>query len=646
MNDLPDGEPEAGISAVPRTLKALAECWYDEGFRSNAHHNWWYLEAGRQAIRLGSPDLACEILLAGLERSPADREMRYQYVLALLESGSLRSARNVLESLEADIKPGDAIFARMMGLKGRLLRDCWLAGGELGQSNRMIEDAERLFERAYRIPRDYSPGLNAAASCWLQGKQEEARALARSVLEQCRLADSHMAGENPKVEAAMAGAQLLLGDPAEAEVHYRAMVDLLQGERRLLVSVSRQLRRMAAMGMPHADRMLALLPDRTVLVFVGHMIDAPGRDSPRFPAYLEDSVREALTAAVDRLRPDVVFCSLACGADLLFFEVMAERDVELNVFLPFDAEDFKQNSVTFAGPRWEERFDRAMSGLGHRVRYAVREASLGTEALFDFKNRLVDGLAMIRARQLDTEPTLLALMEPGTPPLLGGVADSVRHWNDFGRKVEILDLSVIRARVRTPPDYQPGLAIPFSKVSERRRILTMLFADMVGFSKLQENDAPRFLEAYLALVDGLVTRCDVPRERVNTWGDGLFVVFDDTGEGADFALKLRDAVRDYGWQRRGFGKAINVRVGVHTGPVLPTHDPAAGRTNYFGTHVNRAARIEPVVEKGQVWVSEPTAAILADMEDRRFVCEYLGKRELAKEFGREALYRLEHAGAS
>src|SRR4051794_38585736 len=62
------------------------------------------------------------------------------------------------------------------------------------------------------------------------------------------------------------------------------------------------------------------------------------------------------------------------------------------------------------------------------------------------------------------------------------------------------------------------------------------------------------------------------------------------------------------------------------------HDAIIGRTNYFGSHVSRAARIEPVTAPGCAFVSEQFAAALAVTPGHDFVCEYLGLQPLAKDY--------------
>lgn len=63
------------------------------------------------------------------------------------------------------------------------------------------------------------------------------------------------------------------------------------------------------------------------------------------------------------------------------------------------------------------------------------------------------------------------------------------------------------------------------------------------------------------------------------------------------------------------------------------HDPVRDETSYFGEHVTRAARIEPVAPPGAVFVTEAFAALLALERPAGFVCEYVGRVPTAKSFG-------------
>ena len=98
---------------------------------------------------------------------------------------------------------------------------------------------------------------------------------------------------------------------------------------------------------------------RKVVLFSGHMIDAPGRGKPRFPPDKEPVAASAIAAALADLNvgpSDLCICGGACGGDLLFAEAALARSARLELYIPFDEGTFLQKSVDFADADWRARF--------------------------------------------------------------------------------------------------------------------------------------------------------------------------------------------------------------------------------------------------------------------------------------------------
>jgi hypothetical protein len=98
---------------------------------------------------------------------------------------------------------------------------------------------------------------------------------------------------------------------------------------------------------------------RKVLLFSGHMIDAPGREQARFPAEKESLAVAAIAGALDELDAgpgDLSICGGACGGDLLFAEASVARGTRLELYIPFDEPTFLEKSVDFADANWRVRF--------------------------------------------------------------------------------------------------------------------------------------------------------------------------------------------------------------------------------------------------------------------------------------------------
>lgn len=98
---------------------------------------------------------------------------------------------------------------------------------------------------------------------------------------------------------------------------------------------------------------------RYVFLFSGHMMDAPDRKSPRFPAEKEPAAAAAISLKLDEMGAgpeDIGFCGGACGGDLLFAEACLKCGTNLHIRIPFDEPTFLKKSVTFAGGNWRDRF--------------------------------------------------------------------------------------------------------------------------------------------------------------------------------------------------------------------------------------------------------------------------------------------------
>ena len=105
---------------------------------------------------------------------------------------------------------------------------------------------------------------------------------------------------------------------------------------------------------------------RRVFLFAGHMIDAPGRQPPRFPAEKESIAAQKIAEALDKLGAcpeDLALTQGACGGDLLFTEACQQRRVRIAWLQPFDEPEFIQRSVVCSGEAWRDRYLAAKATL-------------------------------------------------------------------------------------------------------------------------------------------------------------------------------------------------------------------------------------------------------------------------------------------
>lgn len=175
-----------------------------------------------------------------------------------------------------------------------------------------------------------------------------------------------------------------------------------------------------------------------------------------------------------------------------------------------------------------------------------------------------------------------------------------------------------------------------------------LFADVRQFSRIGDGELPRFIDSFLggiaSLLDSPPLDSDPPLY-ANTWGDAFLFVFDSARAAGNAALAIRRWVRDDPIRLGGMPLPLGLRIGMHAGPVFEGTDPISRRPFYLGTHINRAARIEPIAEEGQIFVSREFAALSAFENVTTFRCVAQGFADLPKGGGRIPVYRLEESGA-
>jgi len=161
----------------------------------------------------------------------------------------------------------------------------------------------------------------------------------------------------------------------------------------------------------------------------------------------------------------------------------------------------------------------------------------------------------------------------------------------------------------------------------------MLFADVVGFSRLLEEQVPFFVLHFMGAIQELLAAYPHRPLMQNTWGDALHCVFSSVRDAGNFALALRDHINDTDWGAFGLRDDLNLRISLHAGPVYHCKQPILPGLKYTGSHISRAARIEPITPPGQVYASQQFAALAASQGLRDFTCEYVGQIPLPKQAG-------------
>jgi predicted ATPase/class 3 adenylate cyclase len=165
-------------------------------------------------------------------------------------------------------------------------------------------------------------------------------------------------------------------------------------------------------------------------------------------------------------------------------------------------------------------------------------------------------------------------------------------------------------------------------------LVTFLFTDIEGSSRLWETDPERMRPA-LARHDALI-RGAVTRHRgtvVKMLGDGVHAAFDDPRDAVAAILELQLALAE---PPADGGLALKVRSGHNCGAVERRDG------DFFGSPVNRAARIMSSAHGGQVLLSQSVATLAADRLPKDVTLRDLGQVRLRDLTSPEHLFQLLH----
>ncbi|ASC73744.1 uncharacterized protein XM38_047160 [Halomicronema hongdechloris C2206] len=595
---------------------------------------------GEMMLQLGETLMAYDVLADGLKQWPQHLRLQQLLALALARSGATHAANEVLGQLMAAGQDDD----ETLSLLARTHKDLWRqAGPDQMRSHHLKLAADRYLE-AYRRSGSLWPGINAATLSLLQGNRGQARQLATAVAETARqaLEQATKTGQDTYwILATLGEAELVLGRYDQAAAYYTQAVQVGQGRFGDLGSSYRN----AALLMQHLGQGLDPLREwfqmPRVIVFCGHRMDAANRPQPRLPPVLEDSVYDAIHTRLQQLNGRVGYASAACGSDILFLEALLELGGECNIVLPYNRDQFIQDSVSTAtAGDWVARFDRVLS-QAREVVVASDCKPQADDVSYEYSNRLLHGLAKIRAEQLYTDLVPLAVWngQPGDGP--GGTASTVAYWQQWSHQVEIIDSAALLAAAGYDTESEPRSTPTAALEQQQREIRALLFADVVQYTQLLEDQLCIFMRHFLEAVAALSNQPRYQPLTKNTWGDALYYVFPTVQEAGLFALDLGDLMQSIDWQQQGLPADLTIRIALHAGPVLRNVDPITNQVNYMGTHVNHAARIEPITPPGKVYASQAFAAIATSEGQQSFTCSYVGRMPWAKHYGTFPTYHVQ-----
>jgi class 3 adenylate cyclase/tetratricopeptide (TPR) repeat protein len=179
------------------------------------------------------------------------------------------------------------------------------------------------------------------------------------------------------------------------------------------------------------------------------------------------------------------------------------------------------------------------------------------------------------------------------------------------------------------PLRQKLATIQQQSVSEQRKLVTVLFADLVGFTQLAEQmdpeDVREVLQAYFKRWSDCIEQYGGTVEKFI--GDAVMAVFglhtareDDSERALHAAITMRQSLEELNQQlARERGLQLSVRVGIHTGQVVISLLGERKGQDFVvvGDTVNLASRLQNLAPPGGILITEDTFRLVRGVFDIR-----------------------------
>jgi tetratricopeptide (TPR) repeat protein len=344
--------------------------------------------AGNALLKARHFDFALEQFDAALAIGPQDKASREKRAICLGRLGRVDEAREATRLLTEEFPQDAEAWAQA----GRVAKEDWIArwqqaGASVAQMREAaaaeeasLQEAIEPYRRAFVAdPSHFYSGINALTLTVLRVHLGGAGDAAETdlLLAGVRWATASALKRAPReywARATQAEASLLCFDHDTLVRDWRAAMAAanrdwfaLDSSRRTLETLRdldfRPEETAAALAIVEAEIARAPRPfePRQVLLASGHMIDAPDRPVPRFPAAKEADAAARIAQALDAAGAgagDLALCQAATGTDLLFLEACVERGVRCQVLLPFAEPQFIEESIlpSAGGERWRGRY--------------------------------------------------------------------------------------------------------------------------------------------------------------------------------------------------------------------------------------------------------------------------------------------------
>ena len=168
---------------------------------------------------------------------------------------------------------------------------------------------------------------------------------------------------------------------------------------------------------------------------------------------------------------------------------------------------------------------------------------------------------------------------------------------------------------------------------DKRKLAAIMFADVVGYSRMMASNEERTLELlkdFENICSPIISKHE--GEIIKKIGDELFCEFSSAKQAVDSALAIQEAIQPYNDSRPKDFK-LQVWIGIHVGDIVLRDG------DVFGDGVNVASRIQPFANPGGICVSNAVRDAISSHPSYNIKSE--GQQELKNIIDKHTLYKIE-----